>query len=481
MAIKIGEKEYSPEQIEALADAGVLNIAQKNDPASTTLVGSNLHGPLQSGTDYGPLSQAGRKPGMLSTLVRAESLLANLPFLQSDVANEVIGVMTGVTEETGTNASGWCGNPPAPGALKKCDQQYVFGKYYVKTDLNAVAEIGLRAHRADIPRDILNAGPNANPIIPEGAFLRDTFSQWNYEMFKVGVGAERSFANVAINGLTATAYTSTDWGFIKEFAGLDGQIKTGYTDISGTTCPAADSIVESFNVLISSTDSYSRSFTEAMQDIAWGLEARASAMGMAGTTWAIVMRRELFYRASQEIAINMPTARGGVLDNGAYALDPQEAMRLQFLRGRFLTLNGVDYPVIIDDGINQETLANQTYKSDIYFVPLNWAGMPLTYMQYFDMGNRYSLEYTDALGMGDVRRWNNGLWLVGKRDTGLCIEYHFQSMLRLILEAPFLAGRLDDVWYTYLPKSRSAMPGASLYANGGLSYIDVTDSTYTVR
>jgi hypothetical protein len=53
--------------------------------------------------------------------------------------------------------------------------------------------------------------------------------------------------------------------------------------------------------------------------------------------------------------------------------------------------------------------------------------------------------------------------------------------MRLILEAPFLAGRLDDVWYTYLPKSRSAMPGASLYANGGLSYIDVTDSTYTVR
>ena len=45
-----------------------------------------------------------------------------------------------------------------------------------------------------------------------------------------------------------------------------------------------------------------------------------------------------------------------MLDNGAYALDPQEAMRLQFLRGRFLTLNGVDYPVIIDDGIDRYAL-----------------------------------------------------------------------------------------------------------------------------
>lgn len=470
--IKIGDKEFTPEQIATLAEAGVLNIAQKNDPASTTLPGAQLHGPLQSGTNYGPLSQAGHRPGMLSTLVRAEGLFANLPFVRSDVARENIDIMTGVTDASGTNATGWCGNPPGPGALKKCTQQYVFGKYYTKTDLNAVAEIGLRKDRGDIPRDILNAGPSANPLIPEAAFLPDTLSQFRYELYKVGVAAERSFSHVSIQGNTALASNATAHGFIKEFAGLDGQIKTGYTDTStGLVCPAADSIVDTFNVNISSADALGRSFTEAMQDIAWGLEQRAGGVGMNGTTWAIVMRREAFYRASQEVAVNMLTARGGVLDNGAFSLDPTEAMRLQMLRGRYLTLNGIDYPVIVDDGIAQETLANQTYKSDIYFVPMNWAGMPLTRAEFFPMDNPYSIEYSSGLGMDDLRRWNNGLWLVGKRDTAMCIEYHFQSMLRVILEAPFLAGRLDDVWYTYYPKTRDAIPGASLYANGGVSYV----------
>ena len=58
---------------------------------------------------------------------------------------------------------------------------------------------------------------------------------------------------------------------------------------------------------------------------------------------------------------------------------------------------------------------------------------------------------------------------IGQSDTGLCIEYHLQAKARLILEFPPLAGRLDDVWYTYKVKSRSGVPGASLYANGGVS------------
>jgi hypothetical protein len=41
--------------------------------------------------------------------------------------------------------------------------------------------------------------------------------------------------------------------------------------------------------------------------------------------------------------------------------------------------------------------------------------------------------------------------------------------MRLILEATFLAGRIDDVWYGFYEPARNALPGASLYADGGVT------------
>lgn len=469
--IKIADKELDISELEVLAKHGFLTLGQKNDPASTTLPAAQLHGRLHSNTGYGVLSGAGVRPQMLSAMAVPESVAGVLPLVGSENYNENIEIHTGVTTETGTNATGWCGNPPANGALKVCRQVYNFGKYYIKTDLEAVAEIGQRKDYADVPRDILNA-PNAGadfPLVPEAAFLGDTRSDFRYQMWLAGIAAIRDWSHVAIQGNSALASTNTQHGWIQEFAGLDGQIKTGYTDsVTGVTCPAADSVVETHNADISAT-SGGRSFTQAMQDIAWALEARAAAMNMSGVQWIIVMRRELFYRACEELAANTPTSRMANLDTGTAFVNPQQAAFEQFLRGRYLTIMGRDWPVIIDDGVPQETLANQTYKSDIFFVPLYWAGRPLTYMQYFNMNNQYSLEYTNAFGLSEVKRSNNGLWLVGKRDTGLCIEYHLQAKARLILEFPPLAGRLDDVWYTYKPQTRDGVPGASLYANGGVS------------
>jgi hypothetical protein len=470
--IKVGEKEFSVDEINAIAKAGLL-FGQKNDPASTTLPAAQLHGRNHANTGYGPLSGAGVRPQMLSAMTLPATVAAVLPLLRSVNYNENIEIHTGVTTEGGTNATGWCGNPPANGALKVCRQVYNFGKYYIKTDLEAVADIGGLKDYADVPREILNmANPGEEfPLFPQGAFA-DTRSDLRYQFWLAGIAALRDWSHVAIQGNAALASTATQHGWIGEFTGLDSQIKTGYTDsVTGVTCPAADSIVETFNVDISGTSADGRSFTLTMQDIAWALEDRARGMGMDpdSVQWIIVMRREAFYRAAQELAVNTATSRMAILDTGTAFLDPTQGAFETFLRGRFLTIMGRNYPVILDDGVPQETLANATYKSDIYFVPVSWAGRPLTYIQYFPMDNQYSTEYTDAFGLSEVVRWNNGLWLVGKRDTALCIEYHLQAKARLILDFPPLAARLDDVWYTYKPQTRNGIPGASMYANGGVS------------
>lgn len=474
--LKIGDKEYTDKELATLAKAGVLNIGQKNDPASTTLPGAQLHGPLGSGTGYGPLSGAGIRPEMYSAFQRPPSLARALPIMRSEVASEMIEIMTGVTDEGGTNATGFCGDPPSPGALKICKQVYTFGDYYVKTDLNAAANVGLLKNRADVPRQFLNDGAEMHPLIPDEMFnpLTDTRSQLAYELWKIGVGVERSLSHVIIQGDTTLASTATEWGWISEFAGLDGQIKTGYTDAhTGNTCPAADSDVHSFNANIDGTDANSDDIVTVISDQYYGIRHRADHVGMNGVQWALVMRQEAFYALTEVWACNYYTARCTATTNAAQSQDATriEMLRQEMIGGSYLLIDGVRVPVLFDEGIPQETLGDGYYKSDFYLVPLNWMGRPLTYLQYFPMDNQYSVEFTDGLGLSEVRRMNNGLWLVGKRDTGLCIEYHFQAKMRLILDTPFLAGRVDDVWYYYRAPSRNAIPGASLYVDGGTSYL----------
>lgn len=477
MTITIGDKQFSDDQVQALINLGALGVGQKNDPASTTLANSSLHGHSFAALGWGPLSNPGVRPDMLSAMTRPYSLATALPLMKSLNYQEKLDIHTGVTAEVGTNATGWCGDPPGPGALKKCGIYVNWGKYYAKDDLVPVAEIGEKRDYADVPRNILNAatpGVAGNPFIPDMVWtLSDTFSDLRYQQYLVGVAAERDVCHVAVQGDTTLSSANAHHGWILEPQGLDTWIATGYSDrITGQTCPVIDPIVRSFNALVTGTDANSRILRDVLTGVMYSLRARTR-NGMQGTTWAFVMRQELFYALVQHVACKMwttfctTTLETGLQTNS----EGIERLRLEMLRGQYLILDGMAYPVILDECVPQDTLGNDYYKSDICVIPLQWAGMPLTYWQYYDMENQYSMEYTNHMNLV-VERMNNGLWLVGERDTGLCFEHHYQMKLRLVLEAPFLAARVDDVWYHSHLDLHNAIPGDSSYYDGGLSYYE---------
>lgn len=474
--LQIAGKEFSPEQMQVLIDEGY--FGQKNTPASTTLATNALHGPSQSGTGYGALSNPGVRPGMLSAMTRPTTLSQVLPLIKSDVATEKIDIITGVTEEGGTNATGFCGDPPTNGALKKCGIDFDFGEFYLKDDLEALAKIGLRRDRADVPRDILNAATpmNAgNRWIPDMTFrLSDTMSALRYQTWLVGVATERSICHVTMQGDNTLTSANAFHGWIKEPQGLDSLIATGYADrITSQTCPIIDPIVKSFNALVTGTDTNSRILRDVITGVMWSLEQRASDAGLMGVQWGIVMRRELFYNLVQHIACKaFTTFCTATLETSINtSAETIERLRLDMLRGQYLIIDGMQYPVFLDQCIQQDTLDNQYYKSDISVIPLSWQGMPLTYFQYFDQNNQYSTEYTSFLDK-PVERMNDGVWLVSERNTGGCWEHHYQMLMRLILEAPFLAARIDDVWYYFREDLHNAIPGDSAYFDGGLSYFE---------
>lgn len=472
----IGNKEYSDAELAVLAKAGLLQIGQKNDPASTTLTATPFQGQFHGSTSqFGVFSAPGSRPGRFSAVPRMPTVAAALPFIRSDVLNERLEIMTGVTTGSGNNATGFCGNPPTSGQPTAMAIVSRFGELHIKTSLVDDTLVGLRRNRADIPGEVYNGAALDNPLLPQVPGIDvagDTMDQLRAEMFQLGFTLERSAGRVHYSG-TAGTQNNTFVGVQTQWNGLDQLIKTGYTDAdSGLLAPAADSIITNFNADIGGNDSSGQSFVVAITNIYYALKQRASAVGMPGTTWAITMRPEQFRRATEVWACNYVTYQcAGTQYNEVMRMgDAVQSLRLEMMRGSYLLIDGEQVPVIIDEGISIITEAQNQFRNDVYFVPLNWAGRPLTYIQYADLGNQYAQAWADFAGT-DSRIINNGLYRVAKRSTGFCDELLFAARLRLIMETPFLAARLQNVRYTFLAQTRAADPAfTGRYAAGGATY-----------
>lgn len=460
------QRKYSVDEVAELAKAlGIsdraLASAEKADP---------LHGlNYNSTTTYGAFTYPGVRPQMFSTLVRPMSLARVIPIQPAVVQEELLEVNTGATAASGTNAETWCDAPPQTGALKTCQQIYKWGKYHIKSGINVLPQIGSTKNRADVPREILNAGPSQNPLIPEIMFnMRDTRSQLAYELYLVGVTLERSMEKVLFLGNNATAYTATQTGWTAEFDGLDQRIKTGYTDaVSSVACPAMDSIVISYSTTLAGT------IVTNLNDLYWGVYQRAVSMGMEGTQWAFVMRPELFRALVDVVSDQYSTVRvtGAQYEEANRDSEAIAARADAMLQGQYLLVLGQVIPVILSHGPELTTTANNTYRSDIYMVPLSWQGVPLLRMEYFDLSNGYLAEF-DGFVSSNVRPINNGMFLAGRvedSDSPYCPRFHFAALMRMFLETPWLAGRIDDISFTYTAQSRNPYQAESLYADGGIT------------
>lgn len=474
MLIKIRDKEYNEEELKALAKAGVLDFASKHDPASLTLDAQPFHGPHQAlANTWGLFSDPHARPERYSAMQRPDDFIQLLPAVRSENANEIYEILTGQTAGGTTNADDFCGNPPVVGKLKVCQQTVAWGSYYVKTNLEAAPLIGQRRSRSDVAAIIRNTGgPTANPYIPDDMFrLVDTRSHLANELYRIGVDAQRNLALVGIRGQAGVDNSRTGW--FLEFNGLDQWIATGKTDaITSVTCPVVDPVVETWNTGITATDANGRTIVESMTDLMYALKMRASGVGMSGVNWVIVMRRELFRRMTEVWACNYSTFRCSSTAAGTTTnvLDIEiNKLRLEMYNGQYLLIDGSPVPVVFSDGIEQSAVANRRWHSDIFIVPLSWAGTPLTYMQYFPMDNQYIQEWVGLVDPDRITVMNNGMYMVGVRSAGFCDEYLFAARMRMIMDTPFLAGRLDNIIYTYLPQTREAIPGTSLYADGGVS------------
>lgn len=468
-------KQYT---IEELREAGQyvremnkalgIDIGEKHDPASTV---STWVGPHGTG---GIFADGTVRPTMYSAVPGlVDEITQSIPLVKSDKDNEVYDILTGVTETQGSRAADVCSEGPTPGRLKTCRQIITWGEMKVDTEVHRISDMGRRRDYADVDRNVLNLMLEQNPYIPDVA--RNLNTRLGKQFAELGMGIVLGLARVDFIGVAGAGSNSAYVNqFIRQYAGFENLVKTGYTDAAAPgnpACAAADSIVIAHNAAIGSNGVNGVSFIENMVDAYYGVTNIASEVGMADTLFEIWMSRKAFRAAAYQWACAYYTDR---CSNGAAGTPiVQEAVavtqaRDEMLRNKVLMIDGTPVPVKVSDGIPTTGVSNNTYNSDIFIMPRYWRGNPLVYRQYLPLNNAEASEF---MGMeNDARVINNGFYAVGKRSTnGLCTKFEFYAKHRLILDAPFLAARVNDVQFTYRAQDRDAYVGDSLYKNGGVS------------
>lgn len=472
------ERSYTLKEIQDMREA--LGYEEKHTPSSTTLYTPTLQGPFQgSTTQFGPFAYPGVRPDRFSAMARPDSFAKALGApMRNEYYEELLSVLLGQSTASGTNAQTWCGTPPEVGNAKECKQAFYWGEYHIKTQLNAIPEIGQLRNLSDIPGQIIpNTAPPEmrNPLLPDLMYrLTDTRSQLAYELWKIGVEFERTIDVVAVAGDNTQAYTATEHGWQKEFTGIDSYIKTGYTDAkTSQVCAAMDSVVITFGADVGATipsepAASARNITIAITELVRAVKERARKMGYGANnvSWYFLMRSEAFFRIVEEYACSYATYRCSGSAGNPFNTDTTatNALRLQMISGQYLLVDDQPIPVVFSEGIPQ-TNSNGTFTSDVYLIPDMWAGRKLTYLEFFPMDNQYAREFSETVSQNRAIL-NNGLWIMGKNATALCDEIELGSKMRLIMETPFLAGRLDNVSYYFTTEIRNALPSASFYGNG---------------
>lgn len=447
---------------------------------------------LPSGTPSGPyLSGPGGMfgtPGLsrdvISTRVQARGLASQLPARGTNLLQPLFPYITGFLSTSGNNPTNVCDDPKTAGPLKTCWQTAQFGRYSFQTREFEINHAGQRTNRGEFqdlqlvnPLISDQGGITAPPSVQGGmSFL----NEMTMRMTEIGVAFQDQLVRQIYAGNPAN---NTSGGGYKEFPGLDILIGTTKVDATtGTPCPSLRSLIQPFSYTNIST-SGGQSIVNTLTYMMRMLRHNASRMNMGGVRWAICMRQSLFWELTAVWPCAYMTYRCLAQDNAQTTLqvnaNDQIDMRDAMRNGEYLVIDGVQYPVIIDDGIVESNNSSNGaipltgFASDIYIVPLTIrdGSMAATYWEYYDYsGENAAMSVAQEGGWAGTFFWTDGgryLWH-RKPTLNWCVQMLAKIEPRLILTTPHLAGRVTNVVYSPLLHERDAINGDKYFTDGGV-------------
>lgn len=422
-------------------------------------------------------------------LLPRQGLLSRLPVRPGNFMQPLYSIMTGVTVTTGSEPTGVCDDFPVAGLMKLCSQTAYFGRQGRMTPVFELDRIGLvnsRGEHTDFQllqnqvSDPAAAGVRPwGPTVPgQGNPLATEIAK---AMFELGTAWSRDFAYEVYTG---NPTNNSAGGGRKYYRGFDLLINTGYQDAeTGTACPAADSIVESFGNL--EVASNGQALLRRVTSIWRRLKFIDMMTGLAPVKRVLTMPWSMFYEITEIWPIAYMTYRNVIsLSNQSLFNTGQEINTLRdnmrgnqdTLTGQFLLIDGEEVEVVIDMGITEAEIAGQSFRATMYFVPLTvLGGVDVTYIEHvnYDMqagaleaGNFFTAPGTYFSSDGGRFLWHK------KPPTNFCVQMLAKTEPRIIMRTPMLAARLTGVQYTPIAHERGWDPTSgtvnnSFYVDGG--------------
>lgn len=407
-------------------------------------------------------------------------LQAQLPTLMTNYMTPLYGIVTGETASIGSEPTGPCGDYPEAGLTKLCTSFAPLSKQGRSSRVIDISRVGQYNDRSDFRQYTLVGDPFKNTDnqsnVPRalqslaggstGNFLNDELYK---QMRELRVAMLRDFAGDVFTG---NPTNNTGTGGREYYRGLDLLINTGYRDvITGTVCPASDSMVDSFNNVNISAVTPSASIVITMDNQYFRLKAIAQETGTAPVKWALVMRRGLFYELTHVWPCAYYSTRCTVSGGPTEFIDAEAAIALrdEMRSGMYLKIQGENIPVIVDDSVPQVEVTPGVFRSKLYWVPFTvLGGIPVSYMEYFDFnGPGAAAEFVKNTNLFGVEVLDNGKYLMTLDKNNTCIKIQLISRQRILLRTPYLAGQLQNIVYQPIKPERSPFPSDPYFGDGG--------------
>jgi len=435
----------------------------------------------------GAFSFPGLERDVINAMVMPKlGLLDLLPSRTANTDNPLYGLMTGVTASSGEEPTGPCIDPPVAGLMKMCTHAFVWGRFSRMSRVFELDRFGRVRDRSDFTDlqligDPLAAGMNFwIPTMPGGASpdaaLRNELAK---ALFEMAVAWGRDFADQLYTG---NPTNNLDQGY-KEPYGLDILINDGYRDAeTGVACPAADSDVRTFNKFLSGNET---EFLRLITNVVRNRRYIADRAGLSPVNWVFAMTWGLFWEITEFWPCSYESYRcsvAGTNVQGNIDVGRMNEMRDDMRANQYLLVDGVKFPVVLDDGIPETELVGSCQQSDIYFVPLTvLGGRPVSFLEYFNYdGPGAAMDAAKVLApTGSYFTTNGGRYLWhAKPPTNFCVQLLAKTEWRTILETPHLAARIDDVKFCSVGHERSPFTDNSYYVDGGGTNRDALDLSY---
>lgn len=426
----------------------------------------------------GVLSFPGVDPVIYHSIMGTRSIMGQLPTSPSLYTAPTYYTLTGVQTDSGSEAEADCDPSPTAGLLKACLTTSVFGRYKRQTPVIELNRLGSRVDRAD-PMDLTLVG---SPIHGAGVFTQGVanpetpgdllVNEVSKRMWELAISMHRLLSQDLWGG--SPANDAGQIGSRKQMTGFATLVNTGYVDIeTNQACAAVDSYVRDFGSVRVDTAPGVTNIVAAITDMWYQVNDRALRTGVMPVRWVFAMRAQLFYELTRIWPCSYLSYRCTLSGNNTNFIDAQDATRLrdEMQNGKYLLIDGVQVPVIVDDGIPEldgndgaGAFPRGCFSSDIYLIPMSVVGgRAVTFMEYFQYSNP-SLEA--ALGnmvLGKV----DGAFLVVPIQTRQCFQFEIKIEPRLVLRTPWLASRLQNVVYCPIQHERDAFPADPYFTDGG--------------